>query len=120
MTMTIESRTSPAQRQQPRTDIPSRLTRRAIVDRVRPTIDGGRFAIKRTLGDQVHVFADIFADGHDAISCVLRDRHVGSQGNAEHAELAERKTGSAGSASGTPKGAPYGEGATTRAVGGHR
>ncbi len=45
--------------------------RRVIIEAVRPEIDGGLFPIKRTLGEKVFVEADIFADGHDVISCVL-------------------------------------------------
>ncbi|MBK9952939.1 MAG: DUF3416 domain-containing protein [Candidatus Competibacteraceae bacterium] len=33
-----------------------------------PEIDGGRFPIKRTVGDTVVVEADTFTDGHDALS----------------------------------------------------
>src|SRR6266516_3598903 len=45
--------------------------RRVIVEHVRPAIDGGRFAIKRTVGERVDVSADIFADGHDVVAAVL-------------------------------------------------
>lgn len=45
--------------------------RRAIVESVTPQIDGGRYPIKRTLGEAVVVEADVFADGHDAISARL-------------------------------------------------
>ena len=48
---------------------------RVIIDRVRPEIDGGRFPIKRTLGEKVKVRADILTDGHDAISGLLLFRH---------------------------------------------
>ena len=36
-----------------------------------PEIDGGRFPIKRVVGEQVVVEADVFTDGHDALACVL-------------------------------------------------
>jgi starch synthase (maltosyl-transferring) len=52
------------------------LARRVIVERVRPEIDGGRFAIKRTVGERVDVSADVFADGHDVIAALLRDRRA--------------------------------------------
>ncbi len=45
--------------------------RRVIIDKVSPEIDCGRFAIKRTVGEQVVVEADAFTDGHDAMSLVL-------------------------------------------------
>ncbi|HVS61954.1 MAG TPA: alpha-1,4-glucan--maltose-1-phosphate maltosyltransferase [Thermoanaerobaculia bacterium] len=32
-----------------------------------PEIDGGRFPIKRTIGEKVTVDADVFADGHDEV-----------------------------------------------------
>ena len=42
-------------------------------------MDGGRFAAKRTVGDQVHVEADIFTDGHDAIAASLLAHREGSE-----------------------------------------
>ncbi len=45
--------------------------RRVIIESVAPQIDGGRYAIKRTVGEAVVVSADIFADGHDVIGAVL-------------------------------------------------
>jgi starch synthase (maltosyl-transferring) len=38
---------------------------------VQPEVDGGRFAVKRTVGDRVRVEADVFADGHDELACRL-------------------------------------------------
>jgi len=49
---------------------------RVIVEHVRPVVDHGRFAIKRTTGEPVEVFADIFADGHDVLAAVVRYRSV--------------------------------------------
>jgi starch synthase (maltosyl-transferring) len=48
---------------------------RVVVDQVRPEIDGGRFPVKRILGDSVIVEAAVFADGHDQIACRLLHRH---------------------------------------------
>jgi starch synthase (maltosyl-transferring) len=48
--------------------------RRVVVENVRPQVDGGRFPAKRTVRDVVEARADIFADGHDLITAVLRDR----------------------------------------------
>lgn len=48
--------------------------RRAVVDGVQPQVDGGRFPIKRTTGERVEVFADVFVDGHDRLAAVLRYR----------------------------------------------
>jgi starch synthase (maltosyl-transferring) len=38
---------------------------------VRPQVDGGRYPVKRAIGDEVQVEADVFADGHDAVACEL-------------------------------------------------
>jgi len=45
--------------------------RRVVIENLNPGIDGGRFPIKRVIGEKVVVTADIFADGHDAISARL-------------------------------------------------
>ena len=47
---------------------------RVVIEGVQPEIDGGRFPIKRTVGEEVVVEADAFCDGHDAIAVVLRYR----------------------------------------------
>src|SRR5262245_1043291 len=60
----------------PSTAIPDALSRRVIVERLQPEIDGGRFPIKRAIGETVGVPATILADGHDLIAAVLCDRHL--------------------------------------------
>src|SRR5262249_42506082 len=47
---------------------------RVVIENVKPEIDGGRFAIKRVVGETVAVEADIFADGHDLLRAVLKHR----------------------------------------------
>jgi starch synthase (maltosyl-transferring) len=47
---------------------------RVVIENVTPCIDAGRFAIKRVAGEDVCVEADVFADGHDAVSCALLHR----------------------------------------------
>jgi starch synthase (maltosyl-transferring) len=42
---------------------------RVAIERIRPQIDCGRFPIKRVIGETVIVEADVFADGHDELSC---------------------------------------------------
>src|SRR6266576_3962908 len=54
-----------------------RLLRRVVIEAVLPQIDCGRFAIKRTVGDDVQVTADIHADGQDAVAAVLMFRRLG-------------------------------------------
>src|SRR5262249_53812330 len=48
---------------------------RVVIRGVQPEIECGRYPIKRTVGEQVQVEADVFADGHDSLTCVLRYRH---------------------------------------------
>ncbi|MEO5881870.1 MAG: maltotransferase domain-containing protein, partial [Caldimonas sp.] len=52
---------------------------RAVVDAVRPSIDGGRFAAKRVIGDEMVVEADCFTDGHDVLRVMLRWRAEGEE-----------------------------------------
>jgi starch synthase (maltosyl-transferring) len=51
-----------------------------------PSVDGGRYAAKRCVGDSVTVSADIFRDGHDKIRAVVRFRSPGSR-KWEEAEM---------------------------------
>ncbi|MDL2408615.1 DUF3416 domain-containing protein [Rhizobium calliandrae] len=44
---------------------------RIAIENITPQVDGGRFPIKRIIGDTVEVEADIFADGHDLLSAAL-------------------------------------------------
>lgn len=53
--------------------------RRAIVEGVTPSVDGGRYAVKRCVGDSIIVEADAFVDGHDGMRCVLQWRRVGDR-----------------------------------------
>jgi starch synthase (maltosyl-transferring) len=48
--------------------------RRVVIEGVQPELDGGRFPVKRVLGERVVVEADVFADGHDAVAAELRFR----------------------------------------------
>lgn len=56
-------------------ELPVYLRRRVAIDRVEPDVDNGRFAVKRVVGDVVHVAADIVCDGHDELDCCLHMRH---------------------------------------------
>ncbi|UCH80309.1 MAG: alpha-1,4-glucan--maltose-1-phosphate maltosyltransferase [Nitrospiraceae bacterium] len=42
--------------------------KRVVIENVRPQIEGGRFPVKRAVGEKVEVTADIFSDGHDTVS----------------------------------------------------
>jgi starch synthase (maltosyl-transferring) len=41
------------------------------IEDVYPLIDGGRFPVKRIVGERVEVWADIYRDGHDVVSAAL-------------------------------------------------
>jgi starch synthase (maltosyl-transferring) len=44
---------------------------RLAIERVRPAIDRGRFAVKRLVGETVDVTADLFSDGHGVLAANL-------------------------------------------------
>ena len=50
---------------------------RAVIECVTPSVDGGRFAAKRIVGDDVVVEADCYTDGHDTLACLLLWRREG-------------------------------------------
>ncbi|MGH7447800.1 MAG: maltotransferase domain-containing protein, partial [Longimicrobiales bacterium] len=52
----------------------TRDRRRVIIGGVQPEIDCGRFACKRVVGQDLVVEADIFTDGHEALSARLLSR----------------------------------------------
>jgi starch synthase (maltosyl-transferring) len=44
---------------------------RVAIERVRPAVDQGRFAVKRLIGETVDVTADVFSDGHGVLAADL-------------------------------------------------
>ncbi|MFH1507862.1 MAG: alpha-1,4-glucan--maltose-1-phosphate maltosyltransferase [Candidatus Omnitrophota bacterium] len=52
---------------------------RVIIENVLPEIDGGKFSIKRVPRQKVVVRADIFTDGHDALTAILLVKAPGRQ-----------------------------------------
>ncbi|WP_096460608.1 alpha-1,4-glucan--maltose-1-phosphate maltosyltransferase [Sulfurifustis variabilis] len=71
-------------------DDPDFGRRRVVIEHLAPAIDGGRFPIKRVIGEPVVVELDAYADGHDAIACVLRYR---KDGNAIWSEMPMKPAG---------------------------
>jgi starch synthase (maltosyl-transferring) len=59
--------------------LPTEGRQRVQIEGASPEIDGGRFPIKRTVGEKVHVEVDMFGDGHDAIAGVILYRPESSQ-----------------------------------------
>jgi len=48
---------------------------RVVIESITPQIDCGRYPVKRVVGDELVVEADIFSDGHDEVAGVLLYRH---------------------------------------------
>jgi len=65
--------------------LPEHVPSRVIVEGIEPEIDDGRFPIKRTVGEEVVVGADIHTDGHEVLAAVLRYRRAGSDDWSEAA-----------------------------------
>ena len=55
------------------------LAPEAVIENVAPSVDGGRFAAKRIVGEPVEVTADGFAHGHEKVACTLRYRGPGER-----------------------------------------
>src|SRR5690348_14882443 len=59
------------------TSLPPMETFPAIaIEDVRPEIDGGHWPVKRVVGDEVEVSADIFKEGHDLLQARIIYRAV--------------------------------------------
>ncbi len=71
--------TSPSESKGARRRAPSRV----IIEGVHPEIDGGRFPIKRVIGEDVVVSADAYGEGHDMLAVVLRHRRLGDEAWSE-------------------------------------
>ena len=49
---------------------------RVVIEHVNPQINSGRYPVKRTVGENLTVTADVFTDGHDEVRAVLLVRHA--------------------------------------------
>ena len=56
---------------------------RIVIDDLAPQVAGGRFPVKRVVGEPVDVEATVFADGHDHLAVVVAHRPPGAQGWTE-------------------------------------
>src|SRR6059036_373544 len=50
------------------------------IENLQPLLDSGRYPIKRIVGEDLVVEADIFKDGHDVVAAVLKWRVLGQRG----------------------------------------
>ena len=53
---------------------------RLAIEAIAPSVDGGRYPVKRIVGEVVRVEADAFAEGHDRIAVALRWRAADEDG----------------------------------------
>ena len=49
----------------------------AVIENLQPLVDGGRYPIKRVVGEDLIVEADVFKDGHDVVAAILKWRIIG-------------------------------------------
>ena len=49
----------------------------AVIENLRPLLDGGRYPVKRVIGEDLAVEADVFKDGHDVVAAALKWRTLG-------------------------------------------
>lgn len=56
---------------------PKRST--AIIEKISPLVDCGRYPLKRVVGEDLTMEADIFKDGHDVVAAVLKWRRKGER-----------------------------------------
>src|SRR5215211_6670257 len=49
----------------------------AVIENLQPLLDGGRYPVKRAVGEDLVVEADIFKDGHDVVAARLKWRIEG-------------------------------------------
>jgi starch synthase (maltosyl-transferring) len=57
---------------------PRQRPSRIVIEDLFPVLDGGRYRVKRCVGDELRVSATIFRDGHERIEAVVRHRPQGA------------------------------------------
>jgi starch synthase (maltosyl-transferring) len=68
-----------AQTASPQPDDTDEPPRRIVIQYPAPAVDGGRYPIKRCVGDRIEVSADVFRDGHELIRAIVRVRDPDGQ-----------------------------------------
>jgi starch synthase (maltosyl-transferring) len=66
--------------------LPAHGRNRVVIENIVPSVDGGRFAVKRSVGEKVRVEADVFVDGHSQLRAVIR--HRAGDGDWQEADMA--------------------------------
>jgi starch synthase (maltosyl-transferring) len=67
---------APSATEAPHNELDRLAANRIAIERVYPELDGGRFPVKRIVGDVLEVWADIFGDGHDKLQARIKYRTV--------------------------------------------
>jgi starch synthase (maltosyl-transferring) len=70
----LEATSAPAPGAVAGDETPQRPPRRIVIQYATPSVDGGRYPVKRCVGDRVTVSVDVFRDGHEKIRAALRHR----------------------------------------------
>src|SRR5215471_15214103 len=63
--------------------IPAAALKHIVIEDVSPSVDGGRYPVKRVVGEPCVVEADIFRDGHQIIRAAIKYRRKGNEGFSE-------------------------------------
>ncbi len=58
-----------------------------IIQNIQPGIDGGKYPVKREVGDVFTVTATVFRDGHDVISVILKHREKYTNGQWHESDM---------------------------------
>lgn len=58
-----------------------------VIENIQPTVDGGKFPIKREVGDTLTVRATVYRDGHDVIIVLLKYREKYGQDDWHEVEM---------------------------------
>jgi starch synthase (maltosyl-transferring) len=59
--------------------LPKNPQPRIQIQAIEPIVDCGRYAVKRTVGDRVDVYATVFKDGHDTLAGAVRVKGPGDK-----------------------------------------
>jgi starch synthase (maltosyl-transferring) len=59
--------------------VPRTRRPRIQIENIWPQLDCGRYAVKRTVGEPVEVWADVFRDGHEVLGAAVRYRKTGER-----------------------------------------
>jgi starch synthase (maltosyl-transferring) len=55
------------------------LFQTVVIGNLWPSIEGGKYPVKRVPGEELAVYADIFKEGHDVVDAVVKWRDAGSR-----------------------------------------